>query len=793
MNEPKYATSEVHRVIARDDLLMTAALADEAVSIVGHQVSLARLTRDDPSLFVIALDHYLKSAQEGKHWSTRMQAWDSAAVIVRFGEMVGLRPDCVFTPRQMHANALAENVADGDSQLDRALAAGVIYRYHAARDLRLTGDSDAALSLVMRPVTKLYGTGAEPHMAHYLFERGANHLATGQAGQIADALLEWDDYWEKTRAKGYSTRYRFDFIRALAYWDSGEHDPDDVLAHLDLALRRLRQGERVPVVAANGELRPSDDDHGVRELSVILTKAEFLAAHAGSAAARIQAVALARRAVGIANDVRGRMRVIARSRAPLAAAFRRLYGDIALLADRLGTAGVPGAAELGLQVALTAKQTGFAARMRADRGLMNDFVQGVLDEIVDIENETDDSPTSVRTADERTRRLGELHFKLRERVSSMLAETVLPSRVDVGDLITKLGPRSALDYLELPNTLDDRLTVFRSLVGPGRPALFERFEPAEGVRTFFAARRQSRDLFAGVSRDAGPAGAGTGPAPFPGWGSVASVLPDVLRAELAGRPPAPVPLVVSAHSWLSLVPWAALAVDDEGTRLIEHAVLTQTPVLTCLSPAGAPPVEGQALVRLVGSDGRHEPGVDVSRERTAWGFPAGNGGVRLSSGPLSTGEAPKPCTSQRLSDVLVKDAGWAFLHVASHGRAGIEEDGLRQVLVIPEQPLTAARALALHWPASVLMASCHVGQVVNAQDAEPLNFVMALLTGGAQCVVAGMAAIADEETGKVAHHIVKAIRGGTTSLDHALRAAQLDAIERKTDEAGWALLTAYVR
>jgi CHAT domain-containing protein len=91
------------------------------------------------------------------------------------------------------------------------------------------------------------------------------------------------------------------------------------------------------------------------------------------------------------------------------------------------------------------------------------------------------------------------------------------------------------------------------------------------------------------------------------------------------------------------------------------------------------------------------------------------------------------------------------------------------------------------------MASCHVGQVVNARDAEPLNFVMAMLTGGARCVVAGIAAISDEETGKVAHHMVGQLQSGQCSLDEALRSAQLDAIRRKADEAGWALLAAYIR
>ncbi|GAA4259348.1 CHAT domain-containing protein [Dactylosporangium darangshiense] len=799
MSEPGFATEEVRRVVARDDLLTMAAAADEAVSIVGNQVALARRTKDDPSLYVIALERYLAVARGGRLWSARAQAWDSAAVIVRFGEMVDMRPDCAETPEQMHANALAELAPGAGSRLDKDLALGVIGRYHAARNLRLAGDFDGALDLVMRPRTDLYGTGAEPHMAHYLFERGAGLLAQGQADQVADALLEWVGYWERTRARGYSTRYRFDFLRALVYWESEEHGEGEVREQLDAALGRLRDGAPVPVLTAAGDLRESATDHGVRELSVALTKAEFLAATARSDAARQEAAGLGRWALGIANRVRGRMRVIARSRAPLAAAFRRLYGDIALLADRLAAAGTPGAAELGLEVALAAKQTGFAARIRADRGLMNGYVQGVLDEIVEIENRLDAGADFASTPHQRAERLDQLHFKLGDKVSAMLAETVLPSPVNLADLTGALGQRYALDYLELPDSLGGRPALYRSLLRPGRPAVFERFEPAPAVAEFFADHRAARDLVDGVGRDTRVRRSGGARAARPTWRSMAGLLPAALRDELAAGRDEPVPLVVSAHSWLSLVPWAAVTLED-GARLVERALITQTPVLTCLTTPGAPPVAGRALVRLVGTDAPGEHGVDVAEERTAWGLPAGPAGVPLSAAQVRSAEAPERLAdTPRLADVLTGRGAWAFLHVASHGGRGVgqeaggDHDGLRQELRLPEQRLTAARALSLHWPTSVLMASCHVGQVVNARDAEPLNFVMAVLTGGAECVVAGMAAIGDRETGNVARDMVNAIRGAGRPLDEALRAAQLAAIARDADEAGWALLAAYVR
>jgi hypothetical protein len=815
MNEPGYATPEVHRVIARDDLLMLAAETDEVVGIVGNQVSLAKLKKDDESLFEVALAHYLKTAREGRQASVRTNAWDSAAVIVRFGDLVGLRPASAGSPEEMHENALAENVSrKAGSRLDRALATGVINRYHAARNLRLIGEFERALPLVARPLADLMGTGAEPYMAHYLFERGAGQLAQGQAGQVDDALGEWDEYWEKTRAQGYSTRYRFEFLRALAYWDSDERSPQEALAQLDSSLGRLLGGVPVPVPMADGTFRQSDDDRGVREISVTLAKAELLTACATSDGERAEAAALGRRALEIANRVRGRMRVISRSRSPLAEAFRRLYGDIALLAARLADAGTPGAAELGLEVALAAKQTGFATRIRADRGLMNANLQGILDRIVELENKPENDLLFADDPDARDRMLGELHFQLGDKISAMLAETVLPSRVDLGRVTTALGGRTALDYLELPSSVGGTPSLYRSLLRPGQPILFERFEPDAGVVAFFQDRRATRDLFdwvgrfdpapgsdsatPGGNREVVPRNARSVPTVLPTWADIAGVLPEALRADLASSPDDPMPLVISAHSWLSLVPWVALPIGEAGTRLVERAVVTQTPVLTCLTALEVPTADGPALVRLVGAN-KAGRGVNVSREREAWLLPAGTDEVRLSRAVVRSDQVPELCPELQLGDVLTRDASWSFLHVAAHGGLGPEEeaqgshDGLRQVLEIPEQRLTAARALGLHWPGSVLMASCHVGQVVNTRDAEPLNFVMALLTGGARCVVAGIAGIGDEGTGNVAHDIVRTLRGGPGSLDRALRSAQLEAIKRDAAPAGWALLAAYVK
>jgi hypothetical protein len=206
-------------------------------------------------------------------------------------------------------------------------------------------------------------------------------------------------------------------------------------------------------------------------------------------------------------------------------------------------------------------------------------------------------------------------------------------------------------------------------------------------------------------------------------------------------------------------------------------------------------VTGRALIRLVG---RNERGVDVGLERLAWGFEPGTDGVRPHECDLRPDATPRPHQGRFDAALTVRDA-WQFLHIASHG----DGKGFGQYLDLPDGDdpggagrrgrLSAAGALALKWPTSILMASCHVGQVINDNGAEPLSFVMALLTGGARCVVAGIDQVDDEGTGRVAGHIVRAVRAGGVSLEVALRNAQLAEIAAGRPENGWALLSAYVR
>ncbi|GAB2940358.1 hypothetical protein GCM10027280_31000 [Micromonospora polyrhachis] len=795
----------VSRVLARDDLLQLAADADDAVGIVRQRESLARSAERGLDVFAVALRHYLNEV-ESRRWAIRAQAWSYAATIVCFCDLVGIPIETPYSAQEMYASAareLTENVVDG-RRLDQDLTLGVFNTHRRARNLRLTGRYAEALNLVVVPPTDLFGTGAEPHWGHYLFEFGACLISNGQAAQVPDALGEQRQYWERTRAAGFSTRHRFDFVLALAEWERGE--PAEALCGLRMATDRLGTTDRTAGPAAVDSLRASlDEARDVQRLSVTLGLAEALALGEPTEARLREVVDLGGQALEVAEQIRGRWRVIARSRTPLAVAFRRIYGDIALLASRLPG---PDAAALGFRVALSAKQTGFASRVREGRLLMSPHVGGLLDEIVDLE----DPPVETLTSGDRTSRdekLEQLRVRIEEEVSPMLADTVLPVPTELHRLVDLIGERHAVDFVALPDTLSGhRKNWFRAIIQPNRPIGFERFEPGPAYTAFFEGSEGSVGSGSSEGSVAGAAGGDSegsegsedsrrGQAPWldrlerattteqPDWQGLAhELLPAALLAEVRARTVTdPVELLISGHSALSLLPWAALRIDDAGTPLVERAVIAQCPTLTCLSYRRPPVVTGPALVRLVSVA---EGGVNIDQERLAWDLGEERGRVRLSRCAADRASSPVALDADVPAALADSTAGWGFVHVAAHGGG----QGLGQYLQLPRE-LTAAQALGMKWPASVLMASCHVGRLVNPEDAEPLSFVMALLTGGSRCVVAGMDWIPDVWTGRAAGRIVDAVRDGSVRLDVALRAVQLGSARQPN--ARWALLSAYVR
>jgi hypothetical protein len=764
------------RVLARDDLLQVAYDAEEAVGIVRQSDRRGHVTLTEPELFGHALDRHLQGADESESWAIRGQHLAYAGAIVRFCELIDVRLPTEHDSVDLYERALKELSAINQRRRPitpdhEDLTLGVITTYHAVRDLRLAGKPKDALFQAWRPDEYFNGCGAEPHRGHFEFEISACKLALSDSAQIAAALMESEGYWTSLRAAVWPTRNRYEFARALGAFAEGEADATKM--HLEAALTLLQ------------ETRGTETQHDIQELSLTLALAQYLTTGEMSDDATQTALTYICKAVSLVETIRGRWRVVARSRSPLSLVFQRIYGDIALLVSKMS--GDPRAGRLGLRVALSAKQTGFASLMRANRFLMNDRLKILVDEIVIYEDQIE--YTKSTSDDEQDRlylNLKKLRAELVDAVSPLLADFVLPEPSDVEPVIDLVGTRYVVDFVSLPETATHDTHWFRTLIQPDGSIQFGRLQLGAAFHAFFHEHGGHPAL---VSKLA----ATTVELDWIWHGLAQDLLPTSLRVQLAATPMnEPIDLLISPHSDLCFIPWAALDIDGFNTRLVERAAITQTPALTCLSNADVPSVRGPALVRLVAqqfvpqSGNPQSRGVNVEREREAWGLRVDDyGNVPLSRCDLGPHRNVVEVPGNMVSALDDRHGEYGFVHVAAHG-SGI---GLAQEIMLPER-LTAGHALGVRWPASVLLATCHVGKVDNIREAEPLGFPIALLASGAQCVVAGIQAISDEGTGMIASAMVGSLRPGKR-LDLVLRDAQLTLLNR--DVYDWGLLSAFVR
>ncbi|MEU7575825.1 CHAT domain-containing protein [Micromonospora sp. NPDC049240] len=763
----------VRRVLARDDLMMLAREAEAAVDIVREGMTDEHVFRHESELFSEALRMYWYTARnaavESDCSSVAQLARDNAGVIVRLCRLLKLHPGAIHDVDvgTFHTQAVAELAATRETlagdPVDRDLYQGRIILYHAGRDLRIGGDYAAAIDLVERGDKEFVGTGADILRAAFHFELSASYLLCGRVAEVRTMLREAieEGYWKAVAASEYVSRHRIEYTLALAAWAEG--DLDEAASQLARAHRYLhRTGRR----AAR---------YDVEDLLLSLARAELLVDGHGPTLPTVNRVIdHLDEALRTIEGIRDRWRVISRSGSPLAAAIRRVYGDIARAAAALNGRQ---AAELGLRVALSAKQSGFAGRMRADRfDVENRWWKGrrlrsLLDQVVEAES----GPQLGGAAAENEKRLDDLRQRIEQAVSPLLADVVVPVPANIARVIDAVGHRYALDYVSLPDTVTGEATWFRTLVEPSGGLSFDHLASGAALSAFLTAVEPATValtdvLSAGVD--------------WPALGE--QLLPRSLRDGLAVAE-APVTLVISAHSALSLMPWGALGIDT-NTRLVERAVITQTPVLTCLSGPSTAPASGPALIHLVP---KAEGGIDlnVESERAAWGIRLRDDGhVPLVECALELGRRPTDLP-RTLADTLSRRGHWRYAHVASHG----EGEGLGQTLLLPGAPISAGRALTLHWPQSLLIVSCKVGRLVNIEHAEPLNFVMAALAGGAEQVVACIDEVPDYSAGRAAAEIVRRSRTNGTRLDVALHDAQLHWVKGRWPDIAWTLFAAYTR
>jgi hypothetical protein len=640
----------------------------------------------------------------------------------------------------------AGRTLDGDLFRGRRLLHWVI------RDRRLGGSYNSAIALASEDDIDFIGAGTDMIGADFQYEIAASMLLSGRQGEVSHAMrTTFTGYWEAVEEYHYPDRYLVDLADALALWACDDLPGAAML--LDRSQRTLDERGR------------NTDRYALDVVLLSLARADLAVARGEDATDDLG------RSLQAVEQIRSRWQVVSRSASPLTVAFQRLYGDLARIAA--STTGRP-AAEAGLRVALSAKQSGFAARIRADRSEIDEswdevpHLRSLIERVVDAEERALLDPTIAEEISERE--LDDLRRQLEEALSPMLAAAVLPVPASAAETIAAVGNRYALDHVGLPDMITGVVSWFQTLIEPDGTISFRELIDTPELNAMAGSAEAVSEAYLRVN-----------------WLALGrELLPDRLRSVLRAAH-YPVRLVVSAHSTLGVVPWAAVQID-EHTQLVQRAVITQTPVLTCLSGSHPTPVAGRALIQLVSEDRYGPAGVNVKNERELWGIPeALDRSVPLTACDLAPDGQPTRLPDTFVAALSGPDAAWAFVHLAAHG-AGT---GLAQTVALPGSPVSAGRALTLRWPPAVLMASCHMGRLPDTVHAEPLSFVMAALSGGAECVVAAFGAVDDFIAGLLAADVAGRCRAGA-ALDVALQEAQLS-LASWCHAWNWAVFVAYAR
>jgi CHAT domain len=760
--DPQHGPFEAlgRRIRDRDDLLTVAAeatVAAAAATAIGDT--------DDDGSSASVMERHLARAEVETGYAARALHYKHAALTMRFRLMTepGLTLDDV--PPEHRPQTLLARAAEllegplGARDLGEALVVDSVL----TRDLRLGLDPHAALARAERPPRTFLGTGADMLLADFEHEQAAAAMDVGGIASVRDQLEEQDAYYHGGTGAGL-------------WFLGGRHDAS-------VGMTQAATGEVASAsdrFVAAAQRMASSPDETVREqvlrLSALLGSADCTAFLPATEDRSLHLVRVCEQALDETEAIMERWGVIARSRSPLSRVVRKTLGDIATyLASRSTSCGpvAHAAGRLGLRVSLVAKHGGLAEMIRLQRQYLDSAVGDVLDLVVDEEHRLAELGTD--RPDERAaavRRLAEHRAELNRLASPLLAGLVLPGRVDVDRVLAQARHRVVLDFVRLPCT-DAGPRWFRAVAETPESVVFERMKLGSAHDEFFASGDSGRGILQSLWSDEAQYSRA--------WSdAVDQYLPSSLVVRLRTAGQEPIQLLISPHRELCRVPWAALQLEI-GTRLVERAVVAQTPLLSTMTELAPPPAVGPALVRLVGPD--PTPLEASAPERRGWGMAAGVMQAACTF-PDRTSDPIEGSYAQALGD-----REWGMTYFAGHGRGS----GLRQWLETPER-LTAARALNLRWPASVFLNACHVGEVDDDEDADPTGFVVAVMAGGARSVVAGLQTVWARDAADIGCWIAEHL-DGSIGLEAALRDAQLRMATSRPPAplALWAALAVFVR
>ena len=591
-------------------------------------------------------------------------------------------------------------------------------------------------------------------------------LALVWAGRL-DELDEWLSPERTTvisRFEQTLTFAKYRMVRLLATYARGGVDSDQLPGMFEHDVLGVLDGPRESKVRFM-----------VHEAAIRLTLAE-LYDQCGDSEGLAQQLDLV---VAIVTEVQSRWALTARSHSPLAAVLRRTLGDVAVLAARSGNARV------GFGVTIHLKQGAIAHLLQNREVQFPSHIRKRLNQLAYLDGQLFDTYDAID--DEGRASIQQLRRAERAAALQNFHDTCLdyvyPDRVTLQDVRSRLGDRFGVEYVLCEtHSGGTKQFLFRLEVLPSGAMTFSELILREST-----VRRVSDAHFDGDLR-------GLSKELF------SEQLLEAMRLACRSARPN---LLISPDTTIAGLPWAGLpwpetTVDESVERLlIEDVTVALAPTLACVSQRRPGPITGPVLASLIADPVRRTDGtvlgaLSLDAELDAWGISGSESafqGVGTFAGTrdVATGELSVQALGAGLVEELRDPSHeYGFLHVSAHG----DGEGLGHELMVP-QPLTAAAAFGLRWPANVLLAACHLGSLQAARS-EPLAFSIAVLIGGAGSVVTSSGALDDELAGRVAASIIRAVRSGSPlPLADLLARAQLALHRESVPVGGWARLITY--
>jgi hypothetical protein len=262
------------------------------------------------------------------------------------------------------------------------------------------------------------------------------------------------------------------------------------------------------------------------------------------------------------------------------------------------------------------------------------------------------------------------------------------------------------------------------------------------------------------------------------WAEIAeAILPSSWWDVLCPPDGEQVDLLVVPDGPLASLPLAAMPAKD-GKPLVEFATVAMTPALSLLRPATNPPAgtSGSARVAVVHLDDSGTGPPEAAQEAEFWRRAARH--MRVIQTPdqhaLDTAlrVSPRPDVAAISAHGTVDDSAGGSPSSGPRARVFGTAVHLRDGSV-----LSAASALRLPWPETVILGACWISGVSIHAGREPFGFPLACLLRGASTIIGGIAPIPDAATASILGHVIGSLASERDAV-RALRDAQRAELRR---------------